>query len=179
MKRHILLVGLPGSGKSTVGRLVAERLASGFVDTDTVIVRKMQMPVAHIFAIHGEAHFRELERDAMAHALDGEPAVLAPGGGWAVQPDQLDSARAKSFIIYLRTMAMTAAKRAVADNTRPMLASGKDPVEEMRMLLKEREPVYARADAEVKNEMKTVEAAAEEVLALAREKAGWEARGER
>ena len=172
MKRHILLVGLPGSGKTTVGRLVAERLGAGFLDVDMVIVRKMQMPISRIFATHGEAKFRELEREAMAQALEGPAGVLAPGGGWGIQPGHLESARANSFIVYLKTLAMTASKRAAVDSTRPLLV-GEDPVEQMRLLLRERDPIYSLAEAEVKNDVKTAEAAADEVVALAREKAGW------
>jgi shikimate kinase len=173
MKRHILLVGLPGAGKTTVGRLVAERLGTGFIDTDLIIMRKMQMPIARIFAIHGETKFRELEREAMTQALEGPPSVLAPGGGWAAQVDQLEQARANCFVVYLKTMAMTAAKRAESDQTRPTLA-GEDPVEQMRKLLRDRERYYLLADAEIKNDVKTAETAADEVIALAREKAGWE-----
>jgi shikimate kinase len=172
MKRHVLLVGLPGSGKTMIGRLVAERLGTGFIDSDLIIVRKMQMPIARIFAVHGEARFRELERETMAHALEGPASVLAPGGGWAVQPGQLDAARPNSYIIYIRTLATTAAKRANTEGTRPVL-SGVDPVDQMRDLLREREAFYAQADAEIKNDVKTAEAAAEEVLALAKENAGW------
>jgi shikimate kinase len=172
MKRHILLVGLPGSGKTTVGRMVAERLGTGFIDTDQIIVRKMQMPIARIFAVHGEARFRELEREAMAHALEGPPSVLAPGGGWAVQEGQLEQARANCYTVYMRTLAMTAARRTGTDMTRPMLV-GDDPVGHMRELLKEREPFYVKADAEIKNDVKTPEAAADEIIALAKEHAGW------
>jgi shikimate kinase len=172
MKRHILLVGLPGSGKTTIGRMVAERLGTGFIDTDTVIVRKMQMPIVRIFAIHGEGKFREVEKEIMDQALSGPLSVLAPGGGWAVQPGQLEAARQSCFVIYLRTMAMTASKRADSDNTRPILA-GEDPAEQMRKLLKERDPFYSMADAEIKNDVKTAEMAADEVVALAKEKAGW------
>jgi shikimate kinase len=172
MKRHIVLIGLPGSGKTTIGRLVAERLGTGFVDSDVIIVRKMQMPIARIFAMHGELKFREMEKETMEQALAGPPSVLAPGGGWAVQPGQLDTARQNGFVVYLKTMVMTAAKRAASDNTRPILA-GEDPVDQMRNLLKEREPFYSKADAEVKNDNKPPEAVADEVVALAKEKAGW------
>jgi shikimate kinase len=172
MKRHILLVGLPGSGKTTIGRLVADRLGTGFIDSDMVAVRKMQMPIPRIFAVHGEARFREMERETMEQALAGPPSVLAPGGGWAAQPGQLEAARKNSFVVYLKTLAMTASKRAASDNTRPILA-GQDPTEEMRKLLRDREPFYSMADAEIKNDVKTAEAAADEVVALAKEKAGW------
>jgi shikimate kinase len=172
MKRHILLVGLPGSGKTTIGRLVAERLGAGFIDSDLVVVRKMQMPIARIFAIHGEAKFREIEKEVMDQTLAGPPSVLAPGGGWAAQPGQLEAAKQNSFVVYLKVMAMTASKRAASENTRPMLA-GQDPVEDMRRLLKERESFYNMAEAEVKNDMKSAEASADEIVALAKEKAGW------
>jgi shikimate kinase len=172
MKRHIVLIGLPGSGKTTIGRLVAERLSAGFVDPDMIIERKMQMPVLRVFAIHGEPKFREMEREAMEQALAGPPAVLSPGGGWAIQPGQLEAAKPAAFIIYLKTMVTTASKRAASDTTRPMLA-GEDPLEQMRKLLKEREPFYNKADAEVKNDTKPPESVADEIVALAREKAGW------
>ena len=172
MKRHILLVGLPGSGKTTIGRLVAERLGAGFIDSDLIVVRKMQMPIARIFAVHGEGKFREMEKETMEQALAGPPSVLAPGGGWAAQPGQLEAARQNSFVVYLKIMAMTASKRAASDTTRPILA-GQDPAEEMRNLLKDREPFYRMAEAEIKNDMKSAEAAADEIVALAQEKAGW------
>jgi shikimate kinase len=152
--------------------MVAERLGTGFIDTDLIIVRKMQMPIARIFAMHGESRFRELEREAMAQALEGPPSVLAPGGGWAVQPGQLDQARGNCYIVYMRTMATTAARRTGTDMTRPMLV-GDDPVDHMREVLKEREQFYVKADVEIKNDTKTPEAAADEIIALAKEHAGW------
>jgi shikimate kinase len=172
MKRHIVLIGLPGSGKTTIGGLVAERLGGGFVDSDMIVVRKMQMPILHIFATQGETRFREMEREIMEQALSGPPSVLAPGGGWAVQPGHLEAAKEHGFVVYLKTMVTTASKRAASDDTRPVLA-GEDPLEQMRNLLREREPIYSRADAEVKNDTRTPESVADEIVTLAKEKAGW------
>ena len=172
MKRHVVLVGLPGSGKSTVGRLAAERLGADFVDVDALIVRRMQMPVARIFAEFGEPRFRELEREAMDALLKADPAVLAPGGGWAVQPGALDASRPRAFVVFLRTPFATAASRVVDAEDRPLLLP--NPLERMRRLAAEREPVYERADAEVRNDPpRTAAQAADDVVALARARAGW------
>jgi shikimate kinase len=172
MKRHILLVGLPGSGKTTVGRIVAEQLGAAFVDIDNIIVRKMQMPIVRIFAEFGESKFREVEHEAMVTTLEGPPSVISPGGGWAAQGGQLELARPTCLTIYLRLMAMTAAKRISGEGSRPLLV-GEDPVEKMRTLLKDREPFYQQAECEVKCDIQSPEQIAAQVIALARERGGW------
>jgi shikimate kinase len=172
MRRHLILVGLPGAGKTTVGRLVADRLGAAFVDTDAMIVRKMQMPVISIFGAHGEAAFRKMEQEAMAAALAGPPSVISPGGGWLAQPGALESARPNSYLVYLKAMVTTIAKRTSGEGSRPVLV-GEDTHEILRALLKHREPFYLQADAEVKNDMHAPEQVAEEIAVLARANAGW------
>ncbi|MGH7703909.1 MAG: shikimate kinase [Gemmatimonadales bacterium] len=172
MKLHILLVGLPGAGKTTVGRLVAEQLGAGFVDTDNMIVRKMLMPITRVFGEFGETKFRELERETMNTALAGPVSIIAPGGGWAAQPGQLEAGRENCFVIYLKALASTAASRASGEGTRPLLV-GEDPIEKMRRLSQEREPYYLLADATVKVDLKSAEQVAAEIVTLARERAGW------
>jgi len=85
MIRHVVLIGLPGSGKTTVGKLVADALKAPFVDIDATVTRKEGRPIALIFAEKGEGVFREMERVEMEAALAGAPAIIAPGGGWAAR----------------------------------------------------------------------------------------------
>ncbi|MEO8090084.1 MAG: shikimate kinase [Gemmatimonadales bacterium] len=172
MPRRIVLVGLPGAGKSTVGRLVAEALPAPLIDIDGLLVREMGMPVSQIFGMVGEARFRQLERDAVNAAQAGEPGVIVPGGGWAAQPGLLDAAKTDCLSIYLRCLPGTAAKRSQEGEARPLLA-GVDPVQKMRGLLEEREPFYAQAHHTVQTEHRTPEAVAAEVVILARQHGGW------
>src|SRR5258706_15464437 len=172
MKRHIVLIGLPGAGKSTVGRMVAERLHAGFVDIDNLLIRKEGKPIAMIFAEKGEQAFREMERKEVEAALGNEPAVIAPGGGWAAQPGALEAAKHAAYIIYLKARPETAASRAAPSGTRPMLM-GEDPEAQMRVLIKDREPFYLKADAKVETDKQTPEQIAAEVVRLAQTSAGW------
>ena len=172
MKRHIVLIGLPGAGKSTVGRMVAERLHAGFVDIDNVLIRKEGKPISMIFAEKGEQAFREMERKEVEVALGNEPAVIAPGGGWAAQPGALDGARSRGYFVYLKSRAEVAAGRAEPSGTRPVLM-GDDPVVLMRQLYTARDPFYAKADATVLTEAKSAENVAAEVVKLAQTGAGW------
>jgi len=172
VKRHIVLIGLPGAGKSTVGRLVAERLHAGFVDIDTILIRKEGKPIAMIFAEKGEPVFREMERKEVDAALANEPAVIAPGGGWAAQPGALDDAKSRGYLVYLKARAEVAVGRAEPSGTRPVLM-GDDPLARMRDLFTTRDPLYAKADATVLTEAKPAEKVADEVVKLAQTGAGW------
>jgi len=172
VKRHVLLIGLPGSGKSAVGRLVADKLQAGFVDIDAIVERREGRPITMIFAEKGEAAFREMERKEVETALAGEPAVIAPGGGWAAQPGAIDAAKPHALVIYLHARPETATQRAAPEGTRPAL-SGEDPVARMRLLQKEREPFYRSAHAQVETDRKSPPEVANEVVRLAQSSAGW------
>jgi shikimate kinase len=172
MPKHIVLVGLPGCGKSTVGKLVADGLNTFVIDIDALLVREMGMPIMQIFGMLGEPKFREMERDAVKAAQAREPCVIVPGGGWAAQPGQLEEAKQSSLIIYLKCPAFIAAKRSEQGEARPLLA-GVDPVQRMHGLLEERERFYLLADHQVNTDSVPPEAVAAEVMTLARREAGW------
>ena len=172
MKRHVVLIGLPGAGKSTIGRLVADTLQAPLVDIDAIIMRKEGRPIEILFAERGEAVFRQLEAQEVDTALRGNPAIIVPGGGWAAQPGALESARDRALLIYLKTRPGTAATRAVPQGNRPTLM-GEDPELRMRELLREREPFYVQADAQVETDRQRPAEVAAAVVRLARERGEW------
>ncbi len=171
-RRHLILVGLPGSGKSSVGQLVAEGLSAPLIDIDQLLVRQMGRPVSQIFGMIGEPGFRQMEREAVQAALTGPPAVIVPGGGWAAQPGEIEAVSDRAFLVYLKCLPGTATKRSERGEVRPLLV-GVDPVRRMRELLEAREPFYAKAHAEISVEIRTAPAVAAEILDLARRHAGW------
>jgi shikimate kinase len=172
MPRHVLLVGLPGSGKTTVGRLAAQTLGASLIDIDQLLVREMGMPIAQMFGMVGEVKFRQLERDAVRTARTRDGCVIVPGGGWAAQPGELDAARTDSLLLYLKVDARVAAKRTEQGADRPLLM-GVDPEQQIKKLLAEREPFYQLADYVLEAGKRPAEAVAEEVVQHARRYAGW------
>ena len=173
MPSHVVLIGLPGSGKSAVGALLAEQLGAPFVDVDALIVRREGMPVAAIFGARGEAGFRAVEAATMGELLGGAPSVIAPGAGWAAQPGALDLAFPVALVIYLETSPAIATRRLDGQtDLRPLLAAG-DPLDQMRKLLEEREGYYAVAHHRIRTDGRSVAEVADEAAGFARAGGGW------
>jgi shikimate kinase len=171
--RHLLLVGLSGSGKSTVGQLVADGLGATLFDIDLLLVRQMGMPVSQMFGMLGEPEFRRMERDAVRAAWAAEgPSVIVPGAGWAAQPGQMEACKARSLTFYLQCAPSVAARRLAEGEVRPLLA-GVDAEQRLTTQLKEREPFYRLADYEVAAGKRPAAEVAAELIELARRHGGW------
>jgi shikimate kinase len=136
----VILVGVPGAGKSTVGRLLAERLGVGFRDTDEDVAAAEGKPVADIFVDSGEAYFRGLERVAVATAIAQHDGVLALGGG-AVLDEGTRSLLREQPTVWLQVGAAAGAKRVGMDVPRPVLLGNVRG--RLATLLAERGPLYA------------------------------------
>jgi len=134
-----VIVGPPGAGKTTVGRLVADALGVGFRDTDADIEALAGKPVPEIFIDEGEAHFRALERQAVRAALDTHDGVLALGGG-AVMAEETRAALRGHTVVYLSVELADAVKRVGLGQGRPLLAV--NPRATLRHLLEQRRPLY-------------------------------------
>jgi shikimate kinase len=142
---NVVLIGYRGSGKTTVGRLVATRLGKKFVDADEVIIAKSGKSIREIFAAGGEAEFRRLEMQAIAELAKSEDHIIAVGGG-AVTRSENRKSLAGSKIVYLRCEAGELHQRisgdpATSDN-RPSLTHLGGGIEEIEALLRQREPIY-------------------------------------
>ena len=143
---HVILVGLPGVGKTTVGKAVARQLARAFLDFDHEIERRTGLDVREIFRLKGEDHFRDLEF-ALSEELSGKSGmILSPGGGWITQQRSVELLRSAGRIIYLRASPEAVARRLRRVETRPLLA-GRDPVIALRELYERRRALYETADA--------------------------------
>ncbi len=146
--RPIALVGLMGSGKTTIGRRLALRLGLQFVDADAEIEVAAGLTVSEIFAKFGEAHFRDGERRVIARLADGGPKVIATGGGAFVQPDTRALLLERALVVWLDADVPTLVERVRRRNNRPLLV-GKDPGTVLMAMAAERNPLYATAPVHI------------------------------
>jgi len=165
---HVVLVGLPGAGKSTVGRRLARRLGRPFLDFDAELARRAGRSVAAQFAADGEPAFRAREAALSREvAAPGAPAmVLAPGGGWVANAAAREAFAGAGRLVYLRVSAEAAARRLVRSaEVRPLIAGAADPGGAVAALLERRRALYEAADLVVDGESDDVEAVAAAVAA--------------
>jgi shikimate kinase len=148
--RPIVLVGLMGAGKTSVGRRLAEKLGIAFVDADHEIEAAAGQPIKDIFAEHGEAYFREGERRVIQRLLGNGAQVLATGGGAYMNEETRARIRADGISVWLKAPLPILMKRVAKRHDRPLLQT-EDPEAVMRALMDKRYPVYAEADVTVES----------------------------
>lgn len=162
-RRALVLVGMPGAGKSSVGRRLAKRLDLPFFDADDEIEKAAGMSIPDIFASRGEAEFRLGEKRVLARLLQGGPAVIATGGGAFMNEDTRARVRETGVSVWLRADLPTLLRRVKKRNDRPLLA-GPDAAERLAALQAAREPTYALAHVTVESREVSHEAVVAEVI---------------
>ncbi len=141
MKKNIILVGLMGAGKSTVGRYLAKRMKREFYDTDTVIVERTGVSIPMIFEIEGEQGFRDREECVIKELSKEQGMILATGGGSVIRRINRQRLAATGTVVYLRGSADLLFSRISHDTNRPLMQTD-NPLKTLRDLLNERDPMY-------------------------------------
>ena len=143
--KHIVLIGFMGSGKSTMGKLVANRLACPFIDTDQYIEKKEGRRISEIFSDDGEEYFRSLETEVLEELLDtDERCVLSLGGGTPLRSENRELLKDSAYVIFLKITAKEAYERLKDHEERPLLQV-ENPKERIKELLEFRNPIYESA----------------------------------
>jgi shikimate kinase len=148
VSRPIILIGMMGAGKTSVGRTLAKLLSLPFFDSDQEIEAAAGCSVAQIFSDSGEAEFRRRERQIVARLLENAPCLLSLGGGAFMDEETRTLVKKKAFSVWLKVDKQILLERVLRRNTRPLLM-GDDPEKKLNQLLLERGPVYAEADLTV------------------------------
>lgn len=161
--RPIVLVGLMGVGKSTIGRRIAQRLHLNFVDADHEIERAAGLTISEIFARYGEDEFRDGERRVIARLIDGTPRVIATGGGAFMNAATREIILEKAIGIWIDADVDVLADRVSRRNTRPLL-KGRDPKQVLTELAAIRNPVYAQAPIHVRSQPAPHEAIVDTIM---------------
>ena len=160
---NIALIGFMGTGKSSVGRLVATSLHFEFIDTDELIEERAGRTISEIFEQAGEAAFRQIEKQVVAELARARRTVISSGGGLAANADNLASLKEHALVVCLWASPEAIWERVRHQSHRPLLADP-DPLARIRALLLAREPFYRQADVLVNTEMRSVKEVAHHVL---------------
>lgn len=163
-RESIFLVGPMGSGKSTVGRILAEKLHYQFLDSDHVIEERTGTTIPTIFDIEGEAGFRDREQAVIEELTQLPETVLATGGGAVLRPENRRVLGARGFVVYLKSPVHALVQRTRMDRNRPLLQTD-DPEAVLRKIVEEREPLYLEvADMVVETEYASVHRVVKQIM---------------
>jgi shikimate kinase len=174
-RRSIVLVGMMGAGKSSIGRRLAARLGVPFVDADAEIEQAAGMSIADIFSAYGEPYFRAGEMRVIARLLEHGPQVLATGGGAFMNATTRANIHDRAVSVWLKADAGVLTRRLRRRNDRPLLKTA-DPAATLAALLAERDPVYGEADLTVLSRDIPHDVIVDEIVAAVRDKLGLDAK---
>ena len=164
---NIVLIGYRGTGKSTVGRLLAARLGRELVSTDVEIVKRAKCTIPEIVAQHGWEYFRDLESDICRELASRDQIVIDTGGGAILRPQNVEALKENGALFWLTASVETIAKRIGDDNQRPSLTGAKSFVDVIQDVLRERTPNYqAAADHIITTDDRSINQLVEKLLAL-------------
>ena len=138
---RIAFVGLPGSGKSTIGRQIARRLGLAFVDTDHLIEHRLGCSIREYFEREGEASFRDIEQDTIDEVTQTHDGVISTGGGSVLSPANRENLHSRAHVVYLKSSPEEIYRRLRHDTNRPLLQVD-DPLKRLRELFTVRDPLY-------------------------------------
>jgi shikimate kinase len=159
--KNIYLIGFMGSGKSTVGKILAEKLNMNFADIDKLIEEKEEMKIKDIFEQKGENYFRELERKQIEAIVNQEGLVVSTGGGLGANLDNMNLMKKNGDVVWLDVSLNTVLDRIKNDHDRPLL---KQPTEKIKQLFEERKNIYRLANIRINADKKTPSQIVEEIL---------------
>ena len=160
---NLVLTGFMGTGKSAVGRRIADTLKAPFIDVDTAIQNQAGLTIAKIFETRGEAAFRALEHSVIAELSQKNRTVIATGGGALLDPANRENLCRNGYLICLTARVGTLLERLRGDSTRPLLA-GEKLEDRVERLFKERESVYAQCPVQIATDGRTIAEVADEIL---------------
>ncbi len=164
---NLILIGYRGAGKSSVGRLLAERLGWDLISTDAEIVRKAGLPIPDIVQRFGWDHFRNLESAVCRELAEKDHLIIDTGGGAILRPENVDSLKATGSLVWLTVEVRTIIERIGGDTQRPSLTGAKSFTDEVEEVLRERQPKYqAAADHIVATDEKSLSEVADTIMAL-------------
>jgi shikimate kinase len=161
--QNIALIGFMGTGKTTVGRIVADQLKFDLLDTDALIEQRSDKKIIEIFAQNGEATFRQLEAQLVAELATRTRTVISTGGGLPTNPENLDSLKQHSLIVCLWASPEGIYERVREQSHRPLL-NDPDPLGQIRALLTAREPHYRQADVLINSDLRSAREVAQQVI---------------
>jgi shikimate kinase len=160
---NLALIGFMGTGKTSVGRLIAEQLHFEFLDTDELIQARTGRTITEIFAINGEAAFRQLERDLVGELARRTQTVIATGGGLPTDPDNLVALKTHALVVCLCASPEKIWERVRNQSHRPLLHDP-DPQRKIRELLEARKPFYHQADVLINTDLRPIREVAQQII---------------